>query len=64
MRRVLRKNVTKNAHLLGFVPHIYIWTFYPIMNIVPHLEIIFFIDQHFIVCIFNYCTRSRVNYGL
>ena len=44
---------------------IYIFVFLtPLRIFVPRLEILFFINHYFLVCIFNYCISSCVNSGL
>ena len=43
----------------------HIFVFLTLLRIcVPRLETPFFIDHYFLVCIFNYRTNSRINYGL
>ena len=53
----------KNGHFGGFIPHIYIFRSDPFKNIIPHLEVIFFNNHYFLVCIFKYCKSLRVKYG-
>ena len=58
------KNVTKMEIYWGSY-RIHIFVFLILLGVfVPCLEIIFFINHYFIVCIFKYHTSSRVSYGL
>ena len=60
--RVPRKNVKKTDIYWGSYG-IYIFIFFtPLQIFVPLLEIIFFNNHYFLVCIFKYCTSTRVNY--
>ena len=54
----------KNGNLLGFVPHIYICHSKPILISIPCLEIRFFNNHYFLVCIFKYCKTLCNSYGL
>ena len=59
-----QKNVTK-TDIGGGTYHIYIFVFLTTLRIfVPYLEILFFINQYFLVCILKYRTCLHVNYGL
>ena len=52
----------KKGNVLRVVPYIYIYIYIvltPSQIFAPCLEIIFFINHNFLVCIFNYCISSR-----
>ena len=55
------EKLDKNGYLLGFVQHTYFVFLNPLQIFVPRLEIIFFTNHYFLVCIFKYCKNSCVN---
>ena len=60
-RRFLRENVTKPDIYWGSY-RIHIFVFLTLLQIfVPRLEIIFFINNDFLVCILKCSTSGRVN---
>ena len=59
---VPRNNHEKNGHLLGFIPHTYFCLFDPFTNICTLFRNNLLYWYFFLLCIFNYCTSSRVNY--
>ena len=55
------KNVTKTVIYWGsYSIHIFVFL-NPLQIFVPHLEILFFINNYFLVFIFNYCTILLVS---
>ena len=63
-RRVPQDYVTK-MDIFGGSYHIIFFVFLtPLWIFLPRLEIIFFINQYFLVCIFKYRTSLHINSGL
>ena len=63
--RHIQQNYVTKTNILEDSYHINIFVFLtPLQIFVPRLEMIFFINHYFLVCIFKYCKISRVNSGL
>ena len=58
------KKCDKNGHLLGFVPHTDFLFLTLLQIFIPRLEILFFINHYFLVCIFKHRKSLRVHFGL
>ena len=57
---VLREKSDKNGHLLGFVPHKYFSLLSYLLMFVPRLELLFFMNHYFILCICMYRKSTRI----
>ena len=55
------KKRDKNGHSYGILILVFLTS---LLIFVTRLEILFFINHYFLVCIFKYCTSSSINYGL
>ena len=58
------KKTEKNGHLFGFVPHTYFFFWTLLRVFLPRLEILFYSNHYFLVCIFKYRTSLDVNYRI
>ena len=58
--RSAKKRDKKNIYWGLYRIHIFVFLT-PLRISLARLEILFFVNHHVILCIFNYCTSSRVN---